>query len=86
MEYIPVESSNIEALAYDSGLNTLFVRFLNGSEYSFVGVPKELYEKMLEDKSKGKFLNAFIRGKYPSSKVEKLQEETQDGETTDIHQ
>lgn len=66
MNFISVESSNIDAIAV-SGDN-LVIRFKNGSIYEYIGAAKE-YEKMMAFKSKGEYLNNFIKNKYPFNRI-----------------
>ena len=44
MEYTPVSSSTVSAVGYDETSNTLGVRFNNGSEYHYFGVPQDVFE------------------------------------------
>lgn len=62
---LPVESSNIDAVAYDAATRRLYVRFLaSGSTYVYYDVPKAVFEDLLDAGSKGRFLNAHIRDAY----------------------
>lgn len=68
MEWTPVTSSNLDAVAFMGG--TLFVRFKNGQEYEYEGVPAGLYQQLLCAPSKGSFFHENIKS-YPCKKVEK---------------
>lgn len=59
---IPVDSSAIAAIGYSSG--TLIVVFRSGRRYDHPGVPVELFLDLLHAESKGRFYNAFIRGRF----------------------
>jgi hypothetical protein len=61
MEYQSVTSSNVAAVAYDDTTSTLGVRFLNGSEYHYYGVPRDVYEGLLNATSVGTYLNQLIK-------------------------
>ena len=61
MDYVPVTSSNVAAVAFDPDTNTLGVRFLNGSEYHYFGVPEEVFEALKSASSVGSYLNAAIK-------------------------
>ena len=62
---LPVESSNIDAVAYDAATRRLYVRFLaSGATYVYFEVPKAVFEEFLDADSKGRFLNAQIRDAY----------------------
>jgi len=61
VEMIPVESSNLSAIGYDSDTSTLYVNFLNGSQYAYKEVPEEVFEEFKESDSKGQFLHRRIK-------------------------
>ena len=62
-------SSVIHHFIYDQAKSRLRVFFLSGITYDYMNVPRELYEKLRNALSKGKFLNKHIKGKYPFEKV-----------------
>jgi len=68
-EWIEVESSNIEAIAYVPETDGLLVRFSSGSVYSYSDVPAEVFEDFKDAGSKGKFLNEQIKGVYVAEKI-----------------
>jgi len=70
MEYQSVTSSNVAAVAYDDATNTVGVRFLNGSEYHYHGVSRDVYEGLKGASSVGTYLNEHIKkAGYAYSKV-----------------
>ena len=69
MERTSVSSSNISAIGYEAETQTLEVEFLNGSIYQYAGVSVDVYEVMMNADSKGKYLNANIKGRYPFTKL-----------------
>ena len=69
MERTSVSSSNISAIGYETETNTLEVEFLNGSVYQYAGVSVDEYEAMMNADSKGKYLNANIKGRYSFTKL-----------------
>jgi hypothetical protein len=69
MEFTKVESSMIDEVAYQSGSELLFVRFKNGSLYSYEDVPKHLFDELLNSESKGKFFTNNIKKDYVFKKV-----------------
>ena len=69
MNRYPVASSNVGAIGYDSGSQTLEVEFHSGSVYQYYGVPDNLYEQIMQAPSKGIFLNMYIKNSYPYSRV-----------------
>lgn len=69
MERYNVASSNIRSVGYDSQSQTLEVEFLTGTVYQYYGVPENMYEQMMKEQSKGRFLNTYIKNQYPYSRV-----------------
>lgn len=65
--YTPVSSSNVEGVAYEDG--DVYVKFLNGSEYKYEGVPASIYQELLNAPSVGSYLNSNIKGSYPYTRV-----------------
>jgi lysyl-tRNA synthetase class 2 len=63
------ESTAIRAIRYDEERQRLLVRFIDGDEYAYVGVPGEVHRSFVEADSKGGFFAAEIRGKYPYNKL-----------------
>jgi hypothetical protein len=70
IEFIQVESSMIEEIAYHD--NKLYVRFHNGNLYSYADVPKELFDEMFNAESIGKFFSANIKKEFPFTKLEEV--------------
>lgn len=64
---VKIESSNLEAIGYDTASKTLQVEFKNESVYNYLEVPEEVYQAFLlakEDKryeSFGKFFDKEIK-------------------------
>jgi hypothetical protein len=69
MERYNVASSNIRSIGYDPQTQTLEVEFLNGTVYQYFGVPQNIYDQMMREQSKGRFLNTYIRNQYAYSRV-----------------
>ncbi|MHB9099859.1 MAG: KTSC domain-containing protein [Syntrophales bacterium] len=69
MERMPVTSSNIRAIGYDSDSQTLEVEFNYGSVYQYGGVPQDEHEAMMNADSKGTYLNVHIKGRYQFVKL-----------------
>jgi hypothetical protein len=58
----PVESSNVRAVGYDPATKQLAVAFhSNPKPYRYVKVPKVKHTRLMKAKSKGKFINKFIK-------------------------
>lgn len=63
------QSSNIAAHGYDRDGQTLEIEFKSGSSYQYKGVTPDLYVKMQEAPSLGKFFQEHVRGKFETEKV-----------------
>lgn len=70
MNFIDVSSSNVAAVGYDDEQSVLGVRFLNGSEYHYFGVPRDVFDGLLGASSVGQYLNAYVKqGGYAYQRV-----------------
>ncbi len=79
MDFIPVTSSNIKAIAFepeenDASIGALSVQFKNGSAFCYYGVPAQKFDEFLDAKSKGKFFISEIKKHYESEKIEPKKE------------
>ena len=61
MDWQYVESSNIEAVAYDEDKEELFIQFKNGAVYKYLDVPYNIYNDLLNADSKGQYFYHYIR-------------------------
>lgn len=63
-----ITSSYIAEVGYDPLMGNLIVTFNNGTEYTFMGAPRELYDEAVEVHNKGgsvgKFFSEKIKGKF----------------------
>lgn len=65
-----VDSSNIEAIGYDAAAQELHVRFLkSGATYAYYGVEEWVFQELMQADSKGRFLNANIKGRYNEGRL-----------------
>ncbi|MBV9996836.1 MAG: KTSC domain-containing protein [Caulobacteraceae bacterium] len=64
-----VDSAGIKGIHYDPERQRLVVRFTDGDEYAYVGVPGEVHRSFVEAQSKGRFFAYEIRGRYPYNKL-----------------
>lgn len=69
LTWTPVQSSQINAVAYDLENSHLFVEFKGGGTYRYEGVPMEKVKAMLKHESAGRYLSGFIKGTHPCIKV-----------------
>lgn len=65
-----VDSEAITDITYDTERAKLFVRFTDGDQYVYVGVPDEVHSLFLGAESKGRFFQAEIRDRYPYNKLD----------------
>jgi hypothetical protein len=59
-----VDSSFIDAVAFYDYSNTLEVRLNSGQTYTFLGIPKGIYDAFMAHPSKGKFFNQVLKPFY----------------------
>ena len=69
MEMIPVNSSNILAIGYDSDSATLTISFKGGDKYEYYDVPQHEFDCFLAAESKGKYGHQNIYKKYGQQKI-----------------
>jgi hypothetical protein len=64
MKRIPVQSTAIRSIGYDSTAETLDVEFLNGRVYRYFAVPEFLYRGFLLAGSKGDYFRTRINNRF----------------------
>ncbi|MBU1122455.1 MAG: KTSC domain-containing protein [Candidatus Omnitrophica bacterium] len=69
IEMIPVSSSNIQAIGYDEDNEIVHVQFLNNTEYIYKGVPRPIFEGLINSPSIGSFLHRNFKNVYPYERV-----------------
>lgn len=70
MDYVSVSSSHVAAVGYESETSTLGVRFLDGSEYHYFGVPEDIFAGVQSAASVGTYLDQYVKkAGYSYSKV-----------------
>lgn len=69
MERIPVDSSNLKAVGYDSSSAVLEIEFNDGSAYQYFDVPQYEYDGLMSADSKGKYANQNIYKNYRQNKI-----------------
>jgi len=70
VERIPVSSTDIASVGYETDTQTLEVEFRSGTVYQYFNVPKFHYEGLLNASSKGRYFNEHIKnGGYAYAKV-----------------
>lgn len=66
--YIVTNSSDVKLISHD-GSSTLVVHFISGGIYEYYNVPKSVYDSFVSAPSKGKYLHAYIRYRYPYKRI-----------------
>ena len=66
---VPVESSALAAIGYSKKLRALEIEFRNGAIYRYLEVAPEVYDGLLNARSKARFYDDYIRHKYRSLHV-----------------
>lgn len=61
MERIPVSSSNLHSVGYDSTSQTLEIEFNSGSIYQYFNVPSSIYQGLMNASSHGQYFSQYIR-------------------------
>lgn len=64
MDYISVESSNIEKIGYDDQKHQLHIIFLKKTHYVYFDVPHNTWEELLASESKGQYFARMIKGYF----------------------
>ncbi|HEX7758637.1 MAG TPA: KTSC domain-containing protein [Caulobacteraceae bacterium] len=63
------DSTAIHRIRYDKARQKLFIRFADGDEYLYVGVPGEVHRSFLNAESRGFFFARQIRDRYPYNRL-----------------
>jgi hypothetical protein len=69
MDRIAVISSTIRSIGYDAESAVLEVEFQSGKVYQYTGVPPHTYDGIMRADSKGRYLNAQIKERFPCRQV-----------------
>ena len=67
MDYTPIVSSTISGAKFENGV--LHIRFINGGEYMYFGVPQNIIDEFHNSESKGKYFAKYIKGQYAFQKI-----------------
>lgn len=60
----PLRSSALASAEYDGEEETLTIIFRNGREYTYEQVPQDIYDRLLQDPSPGRFYLTYIKDQY----------------------
>lgn len=61
---IQVESTSLTAVGYDKAHAHLEVEFRSGARYRYASVPADVFTRLVEAESKGRFFNEHVRSCY----------------------
>ena len=64
-----VDSSLLEAVAYQEQMALLELAFRSGAVYRYIAVPASTYYELLGAESKGKYFNSHIRNRFVHAKM-----------------
>jgi hypothetical protein len=69
MEWVPVKSRMLSAVAYNADWKHLYLEFRSGEIYCYRGVPVERHHELLAADSKGKYVRSHILNRYPHQRI-----------------
>lgn len=64
MEMIPVKSSAISNIGYDSDTKQMKITFKQGNTYDYCNVPQNIFDEFLNASSIGVYYSAHIKDNY----------------------
>ena len=64
MQMIPVASTAIASVGYDSRNMRMRICFKEGHSYDFCGVPQRVFDSLMQSASKGTYYANHIRDRY----------------------
>jgi hypothetical protein len=59
-----IHSTSIAAAGYDPDAQMLRVRFIGGGTYDYLDVPADVFRRLLDAPSKGRFVNWHVKPRY----------------------
>jgi len=57
-------STAVEHISYDEAMRELRVTYVGGGTYTYYGVPNQVAAAFREARSKGQFVNQFVKNRY----------------------
>jgi hypothetical protein len=72
--WLHVASSAVRAVRYHNERGELDVRFEDGKEYRYAGVPRSKFRHLLKSDSIGQFVNWEIKPRYSVSEISRSSE------------
>lgn len=71
LDWQPLESKLLAAVAYDAPRRQLYLRFKSGEIYRYFTFPAEQYQKFLHADSRGQFFLSQIRNRFPYERLKR---------------
>jgi hypothetical protein len=62
-------STVVKYFRYNEESHTLTIHYVSGMVYEYLEVPEKVFNDLKQSKSKGTYLNKFIKGKFDYRKV-----------------
>jgi len=72
MKRISVKSSFFHSVGFNKKSQILEIEFSNGGLYEYSEIPKKIHEGLMAASSLGKYYNQYIKGQFPSKKLESV--------------
>ena len=69
MDWAPLESSVLTAVAYSHDEHSLYLEFRSGAIYRYFDFPLHQYDEFLAADSKGRYFSLHIRDRYRCQQV-----------------
>jgi KTSC domain-containing protein len=69
LDWQPLESELLAAVAYDRPRGRLYLRFHRGDTYRYFTFPAEQYQEFLDSESQGRYFLAHIRNQFPYERL-----------------
>jgi len=69
IQRLPVKSSNLLSVGYDSARQLLEVEFRNGAIHQYSQVPENVFRGLLDASSKGRYHHSRIKNKYQIQRI-----------------
>jgi hypothetical protein len=69
MQMVPVSSSNLDSVGYDSMTRTLRIEFKSGAVYEYSAVPESEYQGLMGASSKGSYFHQNIKDRYSYGRI-----------------
>ena len=69
MEWQPLDSKMLAAVAYAPETRTLYLRFRSGEIYRYFDFPEAQYQEFLHAESRGRYFLSHIRGRFRYQRI-----------------